>query len=186
MVGGVACVVAPSSGRGGGPEVPPLLPGPWRPGSRLDNRIAETRPFLNLYNPHNGEAWTGMFGKGGRLLPESKLHLDHFLRDWRAGVSVPMCYRLLWGMARLTQELELTKPLYVLSGYRTPETNRRIKGAAVNSFHLLGRAVDIYSPEIGVKDLYKIATSLEVGGTGWYPGRGFVHIDSGSKRNWKG
>lgn len=186
IAGGVASMVGPALARGAPPKRPPRLPGPWRPGSRLDNRIGETNPYLNLFNPHNGEQWTGLFGAGGKLLPESKVHLDHFLRDWREGISVPMCYRLLWGMARLTQELELTKPLFVLSGYRTPETNSRIRGASANSFHLLGRAVDIHSPEVAVGDLFKIATRLEIGGTGWYPGRGFVHMDSGRLRNWKG
>lgn len=186
LLGGVSCgLVKPELVGGTSPVVPARLPSPWRPGTRLDNRISETRPYLDLFNPHNGEHWTGRFGMGGRNIADAKNHLDHFLRDWRKNVSVPMCYRLLWALARLTQELELQKPLFVLSGYRTPETNNQLEGAVPNSLHLQGRAVDIHSPEVGSRDLYKQAKSLQIGGTGWYPGKGFVHIDSGRLRNWQ-
>lgn len=187
LLGGISCGISPVLADDSlvPTSVPARLPNPSRPGTRLDNRIAETRPFLNLLNPHTGERWTGLFGREGSLIPESKPHLDHFLRDWRRNISVPFCYRVLWGLARMTQELELEKPLIVLSGYRTPETNSRLEGAAPNSLHMQGRAIDISSSEIASGDLFKLASNLEIGGTGWYPTKGFVHIDSGHLRRWQ-
>ena len=184
ILGGLTCG-AISAQAGNTPDLPGRLPGPWRPGSRLDNRIRETNPRLYLFNPHTGESFSGLFYHQGDYVPAAIRHLDHFLRDWRESISVPICFRLYWGLARLTQELELTRPLLVLSGYRTQATNSKLEGAVPNSMHLFGRAVDIHSTEVGSKALYDLATSLQIGGTGWYPRGGFVHIDSGRLRKWQ-
>lgn len=79
-------------------------------------------------------------------------------------------------------------PLTVSSGYRTIKENTRIGGAA-ESYHTLGMAADIHgSTKMGVKELYGVILSLlnsepprnhltAIGGLGFYPKRGIVHID---------
>ena len=38
---------------------------------------------------------------------------------------------------------EVRKPININSGYRSPKTNANTEGAAKNSYHLKGRAIDI-------------------------------------------
>ena len=70
------------------------------------------------------------------------------------------------------------------SGYRNPNTNARTEGAAKNSMHMRGRAVDIIIPDLPVSYLGKLAQHYAAGGVGFYPDRGFIHIDTGNVRSW--
>jgi len=69
-------------------------------------------------------------------------------------------------------------PLRVLSGYRTPQHNRRIAGAP-DSQHLHGRALDVaVPPELTFAQFYeRIRTLHRTGGIGRYEHAGFVHVD---------
>jgi len=76
----------------------------------------------------------------------------------------------------------------VLSAYRTPETNERLKGTvfgvAEHSQHLLGRAIDVtFDRDLGRAE--RSALAMKRGGVGWYPGSHFIHLDSGPLRNWE-
>ncbi len=185
ILGGLTCGTTSMLGSPAQPRVPERLPTPWRPGSRLDNLISETEPQLNLVNPYNEESFQGKFHHQGHYLVEVLKHLNNFLRDWRTNISTPICLRLYWGLARISQELELQKPLVILSGYRTRETNNRLEGAVPNSMHIYGRAIDFHSTEVHSKDLFSLAKYLEIGGAGFYPKKGFVHLDSGRLREWQ-
>ena len=75
-------------------------------------------------------------------------------------------------------------PLIVTSGYRTPQHNAGLEGAARDSLHLAGRAVDLkaagYAP-----DAVAVAGALcGRGGVGIYPS--FCHLDIGQARSWAG
>lgn len=74
---------------------------------------------------------------------------------------------------------EIKSPIIVTSGYRCPEHNKEINGAP-QSKHLLGIAADIIAPKLTVKELYRIAEEVlgNTGGLGYYPARGFVHVDT--------
>src|SRR5690242_10311706 len=66
----------------------------------------------------------------------------------------------------------------VLSGYRCPEHNRRVGGAA-NSQHVLGKAADVRVPGLTLQQMYELAESVPAfaqGGIGVYD-RGFLHVD---------
>lgn len=72
------------------------------------------------------------------------------------------------------------KPITILSAYRTPEHNKKIRGAR-NSQHLEGRALDLRPPSgISINEFYdvikKFSEDLEIGGLGKY--KTFVHIDT--------
>ena len=77
------------------------------------------------------------------------------------------------------------KGITVLSGYRTPEYNRKIKGAAKNSLHILGWAADIRIPGYKSSQISSFARKKYAGGVGYYPYTGFVHVDVGSVRYWQ-
>ena len=74
---------------------------------------------------------------------------------------------------------EIKSPVIVTSGYRCQEHNLEI-GGAPQSKHILGIASDIVAPKLTVKELYIVAERIlgNRGGLGYYPARGFVHIDT--------
>ena len=71
----------------------------------------------------------------------------------------------------------------LLSGFRTPATNAILLGAAENSFHLGGQALDIYRDGMTVGEIGASLTQHS-GGLGLYGDNGFVHIDTGPVRRW--
>ena len=100
-------------------------------------------------------------------------------------------------------------PVTVLSGYRTVAYNRSV-GGAVGSYHiytaggasdqarslLRGVAVDVRAAKGGplswhlwAQEHRQRSTYLAPrgrGGVGYYPTSGFVHLDTGPRRNWQG
>ncbi len=115
------------------------------------------------------------------------LQLCWALRDLQADRVFPMDHQLLDVLAGLQAWLArsgVRAPLEIHSGYRTRNTNQKLEGAALNSRHLVGKAADITVP--GVKNLKvaDMASLLGRGGTGFDPGRNFVHVDTGDERVW--
>jgi uncharacterized protein YcbK (DUF882 family) len=47
-----------------------------------------------------------------------------------------------------------------------------------------GRALDIRLPGLALDELRDAATSLRVGGVGFYARERFVHVDTGRVRTW--
>ncbi len=76
------------------------------------------------------------------------------------------------------------KGLILLSGYRTPELNGRTPGAAGNSLHMLGWAADIRIPGYSSATVKKYGLKRGIGGVGYYPSKGFTHLDVGKPRYW--
>jgi uncharacterized protein YcbK (DUF882 family) len=118
---------------------------------------------------------------------EQYLALCWALRDVRADRVFPIDRRLLDQLAALQAWLAqngIVAPLQVHSGYRTRATNRGIEGAALASRHLVGQAADITVAGVSNLKLAGMASVLGHGGTGFYPGRRFVHVDTGNERVW--
>ncbi|HEX4507649.1 MAG TPA: DUF882 domain-containing protein [Alphaproteobacteria bacterium] len=142
---------------------------------------------LTLKNAHTGETFNGPYRDATGPLPSAISDLAVFLRDFHADKSGPVDVAVL---DFLTDVMTATnqKGGTVLSAYRTPETNERLRatqfGVAEQSQHLLGRAVDVTfdSRLAGAK---QVALTMKRGGVGWYPNSHFIHLDSGPMRSWE-
>ena len=143
---------------------------------------------LSLYNIHTGESTAAEYCRAGGLIPDGLAKIDHILRDHRNGETVSINVRLLDLLHTLARAVGAAEPYHVISGYRSPKTNdylrTRGEGVAVNSLHLVGKAVDVRVPGIALRDLYRTAVKLAWGGVGIYPASDFVHLDIGRVRTW--
>ncbi len=147
---------------------------------------------LKLRNTNTGERLALRFADlGGRLAPDRPAALDHFLRDWRQDRVKPIDPDIASGLATLVAEAARQGwrgEVQIASGYRTRKTNDLLRregaGAANNSFHIKAMAIDFALPGIAPADLGQMARAALPGGVGVYPG--FVHIDSGPPRSWRG
>lgn len=144
---------------------------------------------LSLLNTHTGEHLKGVvYWDRGRYLPDALGHLNHVLRDHRTDEVHPIDPITLDLMAAISRKVGAVQPFEIISGYRSPQTNQRLRGetpgVAKNSFHMQGKAVDLRLPGIPLKTVRKAALELRMGGVGYYPKSDFVHIDSGHVRSW--
>jgi uncharacterized protein YcbK (DUF882 family) len=127
--------------------------------------------------------WTAARGRD----QEAYLQLCWLLRDVRADRVFAMDRGLLDTLAALQAWLRaggLDAPLQIHSGYRTQRTNNATEGAALNSRHVVGQAADISVAGVSGVKLAGMSSLLGRGGTGFYVGRGFVHVDTGDERVW--
>ncbi len=137
---------------------------------------------------HTGESFSGVYRVGNRYLPEAFERLNYVLRDFRTDEVFPMDPRVLDVMSLIQKKVGGGRPMEVLSGYRSPKTNNRLRqastGVARNSYHMYGQALDIRMPGYSTAKLRTVAGSLKAGGVGYYPKSNFVHIDTGKIRSW--
>jgi uncharacterized protein YcbK (DUF882 family) len=118
--------------------------------------LGETRT-LSLYEIHTKESITVTYMRDGKYDEEALKKLNHFMRDWRADKEThmdPSVIDLVW---TLHEELGSKEPVHLISGYRSPSTNEKLRraggGQAKFSQHTLGKACDIHFPDVSVKTL---------------------------------
>ena len=117
------------------------------------------------------------------------------LREFRCkdGTDVPP--DLIDNVTFLAKSLQILrqmigKPMRIVSGYRTPEYNRKVKGSR-RSMHLLAKAADLRVSGMTSDELHAVIADaikkdlIAPGGLGWYPS--FVHYDTrGRNSRWTG
>lgn len=155
------------------------------PEIRLRELLSERRSLRLLRGTETLSAtyWTADSGYNR----DEYLNICWLMRDVQADRVFPMHRGLLdvlCGLQVWLGRIGNDAPLQVYSGYRSPKTNNRTEGAALNSRHLVGRAVDIGVSGVSNVKLAGMASLLGRGGTGFYPGRNFVHVDTGDERIW--
>lgn len=152
-------------------------------------RPAQGVKTLSLYNLHTTEKIQAPFWENGHYLRDAIEEISYVLRDHRTGDRKIMDKRLLEYLHNLQNTVGSHRQIEVISGYRSPKTNRMLhsrdnKGVAKKSFHVQGRAIDIRLSDVELKHLRQAAIQLRLGGVGYYPTSNFLHIDTGRVRNW--
>jgi uncharacterized protein YcbK (DUF882 family) len=156
---------------------------------------ASARPILEqptrkliLRNPYTEETASATFWKRGQYDAQTLHAMNRLLRDRRSGDMTRMDPRLFEILQKLQGQLQYFGPIDVISGYRTPASNRiiaeYIRGVAKKSYHILGKAVDIRIPGIKTSHIHRALVSLDPGGVGYYGKKNFIHLDTGPARTW--
>lgn len=156
-------------------------------GTRAQAAILRPR-VLSFQNLHTGDRLTASYWADGRYIAEARARIDWVFRDHRSGETAPISEALLDLLSQLRERLRIDEPFQIISGYRSPATNRVLAahsgGVATNSRHMLGQAVDIRVSSVPLKRLRDEALALRAGGVGYYPKSDFVHVDVGPPRQW--
>jgi uncharacterized protein YcbK (DUF882 family) len=146
---------------------------------------------LSFYFGHTKESISVTYKRNGSYDKKGLKKLNWFFRDWRRNASTrmdPAVFDLIW---ELKTELGAKKPIYVVSGFRSARTNKKLRRmgrkVARRSQHIRGKAIDLYFPGVRLSKLRNAALVRERGGVGYYPrsgSHGFVHVDTASVRHW--
>ncbi|SUI74223.1 Bacterial protein of uncharacterised function (DUF882) [Serratia marcescens] len=116
------------------------------------------------------------------------VRLNHLFRDYRANKVKSIDPSLFDHLYRLQGLLGTSKPVQLISGYRSVDTNNELRahsrGVAKHSYHTKGQAMDFHIEGIQLSNIRKAALKMRAGGVGYYPRSNFVHIDTGPVRSW--
>lgn len=151
---------------------------------------------IDLIRPASNERVKLLYWQDGDIIDSAYQQLCHLLRDVHGKASMPMDPKLLetlWATQAFIARFGMTKPLEILSGYRTPESNQRLREegipAARKSLHLEGKAADIRIAHLHEAVLGELIRSFRQGGVGFYfrasAKGGWIHTDTGLQRMWK-
>ena len=143
---------------------------------------------LNLRHP-NGERLNVIYWSDGQIISSAWEEASWFMRDRvdaKAVYMQPVLLDILYGICGWLDYFGIKEPLEQTSGYRTPRRNSKIEGAALNSEHTRGGAGDVRHPSVSATQMAKFGVWLGGGGVGWYPHKGFTHVDRGRLRVWRG
>ncbi|MFZ6642006.1 YcbK family protein [Undibacterium sp. TC4M20W] len=152
---------------------------------------------MDLIRPATGERSKILYWKDGEVLESAYQQLCHILRDVNGKETAPIDPKLLetlWATQAYIARFGMTRPLEILSGYRTKASNTRLieQGvpAARKSLHMEGKAADIRIPQLHEEILGELIQSFRQGGVGFYYRQtaqgGWIHTDTGLQRSWKG
>lgn len=167
-----------------------ILPGTVEASQVMNDFWTKDR-VLECYRADNNERYNIHFfnGQYGQYISDGYKEACWMLRDAKDRdqmVSIDIgLLNLLYGLqewARLSGKSDST--FRINSAYRTPTRNASIEGAARNSLHIQGRAVDVRMKGVALPQLEQMAKYFNVGGVGIY--KTFIHLDTGRVRSWKG
>jgi uncharacterized protein YcbK (DUF882 family) len=143
---------------------------------------------LKFFHTHTGDSLRVVYFRQGEYDPDALADLRVFLADWRDGRQHDLDPQLMDILWQIQQATGLSDTWEVISAYRSPETNEllrsRSRGVAKNSQHLMGNAIDVRLRGLDLDVLRDTATTLKLGGVGYYAGSNFVHVDTGRVRYW--
>jgi uncharacterized protein YcbK (DUF882 family) len=151
----------------------------------------ESRPrtcSLELKNLHTGEVLKVTFDRDAGPDPAALAKLQHLLRDYRVDEEHAMDPALYGLLCDLAQAAGYPARYEVISGYRSPGTNKKLHDAghqvAEHSQHMEGHAIDVRLLGCDLEKFRDIALQAKRGGVGYYPASNFVHVDTGRVRTW--
>lgn len=136
-----------------------------------------------------GETIRSQYMADGSLHEPGYVELCYFLRDRVVGEAVTIDLRLLdilYGINGWLAYHQVPSSFVITSGHRNRRRNAKIEGAALDSRHITGQAVDGEIPGVDPLQIARFGRWLGAGGVGWYPQKKFVHLDTGRVRTWRG
>jgi uncharacterized protein YcbK (DUF882 family) len=141
---------------------------------------------LWITRPDAQESTRAVYWVNGALQPEGYRVINRIYRDLQADIERPIALALLnlnyVIQCAIAQRWSL-RPMVLLSGFRTPQTNQRV-GGVEPSVHFAGQADDYIYAGLSFEDNVRVARLFQVGGLGVYPDRGALHKDLGRSRTW--
>jgi uncharacterized protein YcbK (DUF882 family) len=151
--------------------------------------LDQTSPrSLEMVNVNTGETISVTYWSDGAYRRDALDQLNHFCRDSQNNQQTemdPLLFDVLWQTMQITGYQSRVE---VLSAFRSPTTNAFLasmsRGVARDSQHMNGNAMDIRFPGVPVFKIRQAARALQLGGVGFYPRSGFVHLDTGPVRYW--
>ncbi len=144
---------------------------------------------LSLFNTHTEERLSVTFRRADGTYDIDALNaVNWIMRCHFTNQQTVMDVRTIEFLNLLDNRLGGGNEIQIISGFRSPSYNSRLSGSghhvARHSLHLVGKAIDIAIPGTDLHTVRRTAVALQMGGVGYYPGAGFVHIDSGKFRTW--
>ncbi len=163
------------------PEPPPDTS--RKAAARASDGEPRTERFaVTLFNLHTREVLPVLDAVDAR-------RLSRFLRCRATGLTTEVAAEPVEVALRMAERFESPR-VEVVSGYRSDKLNEslRKKGhqVASRSRHVRGQALDFRIPEVGAEELARAVAEVHQGGIGTYRESGFVHVDVGPDRRWRG
>jgi uncharacterized protein YcbK (DUF882 family) len=144
---------------------------------------------LSLHNYYTKERISVDYrDPAGNYSPDALKALNWILRCRFTGEVAKMDLKAIEHLNLVDKKLGGGNEFLVISGYRSPKFNGLLRSeghhVAKKSLHLKAKAIDIAIPGVSLDKVHSAALDLKFGGVGYYPGAGFVHLDSGHFRTW--
>jgi len=144
---------------------------------------------LTLFNSHSRERLTLAYRDSSGNIDQEAVRQFNWILRCHSGEVGEMDMRVIEYLSLVDKQLGGNNEIHIISGFRSPNYNAMLRkrsrgGVARKSLHMKGKAIDIAVPGVDLHTLRTAALDLRYGGVGYYPGPGFVHIDSGSFRAW--
>jgi uncharacterized protein YcbK (DUF882 family) len=144
--------------------------------------------FIWLTRRDSGEQFKEVFFANGKYNFDAYKKFCWLMRDIRGGDEVVSIDANLLNVVYKIQNtllgFELRKPININSGYRSLKTNAATEGAAKNSFHTKGKAIDISVEGLDASLIGHLGVIMAKGGVGFYQSKSFIHLDTGDRRQW--
>ena len=148
-----------------------------------------TQGRLRLYNVNTKERLLVKYrNRYGRYDQGALNDINYVLRCPHSNQTCEMDVQLLEYLNQVDKLVGKGKEIRIYSAYRSPSYNdllvRLGRGAAPNSLHTTGQAMDFAIPGVRLSQVRRTAQKLKLGGVGNYARRGFIHLDTGPVRYW--
>ncbi len=143
---------------------------------------------IHLHNIHQNKTYNANFYERDAYRLRGLFEVNKAFVDHRAHEMTRIDVGLINLLYEINLEVGLDKNFNIISGYRSEKTNanlaKKMRGVAKDSYHMQGKAVDIYMPNVRLSKIKDIAVGLKKGGVGYYPKSNFIHLDVGPVRRW--
>ena len=143
---------------------------------------------LKLRSLHTGETANVTYWEQGEYAIDALADIFLLMRDHRENSIAAIDIQLLDQLHAIQQKLNSSKEILLVSGYRSPQTNAKLRaagtGVAKHSLHMRGKAMDFRIPGVNLRQLHKATLASTIGGVGYYGRSGYIHMDTGRKRRW--